>query len=437
MKVCYFIFLILTVFKAYSSSEIVFKFKTFGSSVKADDYYGQRFPEKKNLLIDRVKHKQQYDYIEEIIEEVHEAYINFFPSKKINPASPHVILRDESAPTAFVWPDYKEDFFPYLIDVSAALLKLPKDKLRAILTHEMGHLLLHGLHKGELFPKSRYYLSASKVKFSNSIFHNSELELFTKQKENLLWYAGPFINKALGNIPFHYNTKVPSQFKVLVYLLNNLSETKRLSNSCDMAISFVISHRKLVLEKHFSNKMLSLTFKSNKDRDNLLNFSKMTEKYLRKCFVGVKISYLDLMKEVYGESFKSVIDNSKLLSDKGELLLSKVQAYHEQLDVIDALFSYSSEFKAEVRKIDETYDPSKVRVFNLEDDADETAIRVLKSVNKSYISFSENILKENNYKGCDYKNLQDPPAYGPIFRVHHDACWRAYRNYQLEIKLKD
>jgi len=381
-------------------------------------------------LVDRSSN--EYQEINKLIKKIHSGFLKAMPEKNLNKNPPHVMIVEDDLQRAYVYTNPKTQRKPYLFMVHKGLLKIPSNQLEGIIAHELVHLYLQGYENGHRYPSKKYYLSDGLFYFNNEINHNSVLERNLELFNNAGGYIGMFDDEILGGIPMDFAQENASPYREIFYLLINAPQD-------DICTDAQNKHWKLkydLLHTYYDKTTGFLEFENLDNKNMIKNQVKEVEFSLGQCLQGMKYDRLEIYSFTYGlskEMLSTILSNSKGIEKES---LDETAYYYENMDTISAIFAVTRLMRERRSNLLPKLDFEKTRIYTEEDHADEIAVKVLFELGISPDGLNDFFISHNKDASCDYKNPSFPePYYGRLSSIHHNDCWRAYRNNALYKKL--
>jgi hypothetical protein len=420
----------LTMLAGATSAFAGVEFIHFKSWDEASAYYEKLAPLVASIEGGQVHHvvpraKAPYARLEEIVKTVSAGYAKYFPSVVPNGQPPYVLIVDNDEPNAFAMRDFTSDKNPYVFVVNTGEVAASDTAIRGTIAHELTHLFLQYESNGENVPAYRYYLArGNNIDFGPTIKNDANVEAAVKNIFMAYDEAGPFSNPELGNVPFSYDGSLSSNAVMLVYILKAAQSNPR----CAPAVKAYGAMAKTVISLlNPETRRLELT--TENEKNVLATLSSRFEAAAHTCFAGFRSNYDDLATGAMGIP-KDVFDRMKQqLPQDQRAQYDKMQQQFATSDAIDVIFSAAHDGRVEMQKIEGATDLNRVRIFTAEDDADEMGIYILTQLNLNPNSLNEaltGILQAVGAPSCDPK--AEPSIYGSLEDIHHDTCWRMYRN---------
>ena len=183
------------------------------------------------------------------------------------------------------------------------------------------------------------------------------------------------------------------------------------------------------MNNHYDDLKGRLFISSSEQASSILTSAENFEKLAVDCLKDEKTTFGLLTAQAYKLDYATTSGLLKPTTREERLLFQKIKKIYKSNNPSRAIFVTTSHLRKKMREIEGKIDFSKVRVFTHEDQADEVAVKILHSMGISIHAFNEFLI--NNISNCNYKSDLEP-AYGQITDIHHNGCWRAYRNRLLE-----
>jgi hypothetical protein len=186
-----------------------------------------------------------------------------------------------------------------------------------------------------------------------------------------------------------------------------------------------------------------------KQKEDLATLTANTGESLRKCYANVKKSLLELKIEdrsvrvlVDGEpaSTESLLDPntpvhrlvySVLMTNDVERDIDKqtdLPTIQRLLHVVDALHKRAAEIDT-----DTSLPVDELRVFDLEEDADDAAVRILRAIGDDPHGAAQMFMGQLSDPAACQREIEagTPPRYGRFIDAHNATCWRAWHSNDL------
>jgi|GEM_PF-1914662 len=362
---------------------------------------------------------------------------------------PRVLVVDETGVNAFAGFDERKQYnkAPWLFWVHRGVFDgtTPDPEVEALVAHELAHLVLRNM-----LPETRaeirtfYRLPGGREHgvFGATMPDDPAVRRHAGEIRTL----GALVGRAseFGSLPI--SAFEESEYDSLLQSLDKLNPQPSDSDSCRVAKDGL--HRAKEFYKQ-SVTVHDLTLELTQDqRQQLATFSDSIASALRRCHGNVRASLYELKVRNRSASPEAQAQLPKLLDPTTEehkaayaLLMDNdieldADTKSESRPTIDRLIEVVQTAHARIAELEA--DPKlpidELRVFDMEEDADDAAVRVIRAAGDDVSGISGLFLGQIDDGGACRRLLDDGrvPRYGRFVDVHNATCWRAFHVREFE-----
>ncbi len=319
----------------------------------------------------------------------------------------------------------------------------PDAELEALYAHELAHLILRNMLP-ETRTKIRTHYRVPGGGEKGVIGAAAPDDEVVRPRAQELRTIGSLVGRepAFGSIPM--SAYEDSEYQSL---LKTLAKARPNSQACQLADTSV-ARTKQFYRDHVSVHDLTLDLTPAQVED-LGALTKAADDALRSCYAGVKKSILEL--KIDDKSVRVLVDGEpapreRLLDPSteehklvyGALMTNDVERDVDgrtNLPTIDRLLEVTSTLHRRAGELsaDHSFPIDDLRVFDLEEDADDTAVRVLRAIGDDPRGAASLFMAQlDDPSTCSRRIAQgEIPRYGRFIDPHNATCWRAWHSLDL------
>lgn len=384
----------------------------------------------------------KYEKMRLLLEEVWLAYQMQFPKFRLFP-TPHIVIYQRPDPDAAVSYDPETKKIPWFVNTTDSLLdnQISDEARMATLAHELGHAILkHPLNEAAT-KKSKFYFAKADHKPIGHL-QNDDMEarhLATEWLSHAEIIGSTHLNE-IDNLPFGPFGNLIFPFIFKARLSADLMDSENVN--CKIASSewnifwgTLFGSRSLEdWSPRPSTTQLNLVADSTSKFKDSITKCDLPKRTLRRLLNEPNVTgALQTTGSWYGQ---------EVLSRTNELLSSMESVVDTSPNYAVGILEATGKLRTNLKTIESTPKFSKLRFYSVEEEADDMAIEIMKSIGrpegvKTWMMdimkvYSAMLGQPNEAANCQ-KTLENNqvPAYGPLIDNHHSPCYRAYHNLQL------
>lgn len=386
-----------------------------------------------------------------LVGKVYKGMQKVFPTetKGLDKAPLIITVRDDTV-NAFAGfddrPEYNKAPWMFWIHTGTLKANIPDNQLEGLFAHELAHLLLRN-YLPETRTKIRTHYRVPGQKEGGVIGAVTADDPKVRDRAEKLRSLGrivarDYVAKALPYSPFE-----EADYQSLLTTLHDYQQGSADPNSCTTADNNV-DRLKAIYQNAASVHAIKLQL-SAQQRTQLETIGETAVVAMKKCYAHVKMSLFELKirnattdytADEVNDFVKKALDPtteeheyawSVLMNNDDEINIDKKTdetTVERFVEVVETLHQQISNLEADTDlPIDE------LRVFDLEEDSDDAAVRILRALGEDPLSAAHLYVNQmEDPQGC-YDSVQGGivPAYGRFIDPHNATCWRWYHTNQL------
>lgn len=392
----------------------------------------------------------KYKTLNSLLEKVWRAYQNELPQLADFPM-PQIVLSERPDPDAAILPlNPATKKIPWLIVATTGLIdtKMSDEGLMGILAHELGHAILkHSLPRVPTSTIKFYFADERQEPLGFLQSDDSEARSLGEEWLANAAIAGNASYTEQNGLPYasYGNTIFPGVFKsILSFDLENSTDencvkVKEIKNNYSNILDSTKSWFDFDLYPNSQNFVLL-----NLETQNFVQL-------ISKCSLpNRKLNEILEDKNILGSLSSTQLWYGDNVFGKVQSALRKFEIEFDQAkNYILGAIKLTKKSHLQLAAIEKDPRFKKLRYYNMEEQADDLAIKVLakhtphplavKTWMLDTLAFFSSLpgVKENYVVKCtQILKRGQTPGYGPIIDMHHSPCFRAYHNEQMVEYLK-
>lgn len=356
---------------------------------------------------------------------------------------PRVLVIDESGVNAFAGFDERKQYdkAPWLFWVHRGVFDgtTPEPEVEGLVAHELAHLVLRNMLP-ETRAKIRTFYRVPGGREHGIFGATTPDDPIVRQHAGEMRTLGALVGRASVFGPLPISAFEESEYDSLLQTLEKLNPQPPDSDACRTA------RDGLRRAKEFYKSSVTvhdLTLELTKDQQQqLTTFSESIASALRRCHGNVRTSLYELKVRDRSVSPEAQAQLPKLLDPTTEehkaayaLLMDNdlerdADEKSEERPTIDRLIEVVQTAHTRIAELEA--DPKlpidELRVFDMEEDADDAAVRVIRAAGDDVSGISSLFLGQIGDGGACRRLLDagKVPRYGRFVDVHNATCWRAF-----------
>ncbi len=361
---------------------------------------------------------------------------------------PRILIVQEEGVNAFAGFDERKEYnkAPWLFWVHSGVLDgtTPEPQIEGLVAHELAHLVLRNM-----LPETR-----AKIRTYYRVPSGGEHGVFgaatpddpaVRKHAGELRDLGALVGRASVFGPLPISSFEESEYDSMLQTLAKVSGQPGDSQACRTA------QIGLVRAKDFYKKAVSvhdLTLDLTDDESKQVEtFTKSVADALRKCYANVRISLYELKVRDRSTSEDAKAQMPRLLDPSTPeykiaypLLMRndlerEIDSKSQGAATIERALAFVERAHQRITQLeaDTSLPIDELRVFDMEEDADDAAVRVLRASGEDPRGITQLFLGQLDDGGACKRTIDngDVPRYGRFIDVHNATCWRAFHTTDL------
>jgi hypothetical protein len=386
-----------------------------------------------------------------LVDEVYRGFQKVFPKETAGFATaPRIVIVESDAINAFAGFDDRPEVekAPWLFFVHSSILErdLGDSELRGLFVHELAHLILRNV-----LPETRakirvHYRAAPGAPYAMGNIADDDARIRARAEE--LRRIGEKVGRFPALAPFPMGVFAETDYKQEVgWFRGTQREASPNQEACTVSDQALIDLNAFV-QAHASAETYSVVV-SAAEKPELERLIAKTQSSMKDCYGHVKMSLFEARVRT---------KLSKLPADQATPLLAKIldPATPEHAEAKQALLSDDIEREVDARKdlttiervfavvdglhkkaaaleADKSIPIDEMRVFDMEEDADDAAVRVLRAMGDDPLGNAHFLLSMLSDRAACEREVASgkEPTYGRFVDPHNGTCWRYHHSVQL------
>ena len=389
------------------------------------------------------------EHLNELVARLFGGFKRVFPRETSGMEKPpRVLVVQEDGVNAFAGFDERKEYnkAPWLFWVHTGALdgRTPEPELEGLIAHELAHLVLRNM-----LPETR-----AKIRKYYRVPGGREHGVFgaaTPDDPAVRKHAGEL--RSLGDLVGRASEFGPlpiSAFEQSDYdsLLQTLSKQQGQSPDRDACATATDGLRRAKDFYKSSVSIHDLTLELTADETKqLATFSQSIADALRRCYANIRVSLFELKVRDRSKTPEAQAEMPKLLDPttaehKAAYALLMKNDFERDIDTkdssrptIDRVIEVVQTAHQRITQLeaDTTLPIDELRVFDMEEDADDAAVRVMRAAGDSPSGIIQLFLGQLDDGGACKRKIDGGgiPRYGRFIDVHNATCWRAFHTGEL------
>lgn len=374
--------------------------------------------------------KDRYTELNKMVAILWKPYQEMFPDRVQGVPPPRVLILKNQRKAASVTYDRIKNLLPNVIFIYSGIIEanfMNREAVLGVIAHELAHHVLQHLVPGVSAKVTKYYMVTSKEPLGVHEPQNLNVKAQAESWIEAAQMVGTYRIPVLQGIP------VPSfGTPFLKIIAQKLSEKYPDREAC-RKMTTAINAAEEVVSKKLDGATGEMGDISSIETVILKAAGQSYNNELALCLAGETTSIVDFLAKSQHRSIQDVLRDTHL-NDK------ELAAIKQQGNTSQALIEFANLMSERLEKLNKGNNIGKFRIYSTEEQADDTAIEVLRKLNLSarpLIEFLESHMSEEQLKNCNLVVKSGRvPAYGSLLDRHHGTCFRIYHAYQVEGYLK-
>lgn len=389
--------------------------------------------------------------ITELVDRIYGAFRGIFPRETEGmDAAPRVVTVGDRGVNAFTGFDDRAEVnkAPWLLFVHGPALQHPSSaELAGMLAHELGHLVTR-----DLLPETRakirtHYRVAGGVE-QGILGAAAEDDPVIRARTEEIREIGQKVGRHAIMGPMPLSPYLVPDYESLLGTLKDQRDASADGGACKAAEDGIAQMKGIYTPGASVHEYTTLHLTTDQSAA-LADLGASTADALRRCYANVRASLFELkvrQKASKGPASEAAAMIQKALDPtspehealKEELMTMDVErdadadsarpTIERLLGVVDALHGRLTDYEADASlPIDE------LRVFDMEEDADDTAVRILKAIGEDPLANARIWVNTMPDPDACFREVDggEVPLYGRFVDPHNDTCWRYYHSIQF------
>lgn len=418
----------------YASLKVVKGFTIFDSDSQAKDWYSSyrsvlslALGGEAGDVIDFAD--KRYVVLNEMIAKLWPAFQKLYPDEVEGVSAPTVLILQNTTPNAFATYDRNKKIDPNVFFVLSGLIEGDFDNREAVmgvLSHELSHHALHHSVPGVSSKIDKYYVADSREPLGALQKNDVKIKDLVGNWIEAATLIGPFSLPEMRGMP------IPSfGYPHLFTLTKSLAAPHADRDACSK-MNDAASDAVSIIGKGLNIATQELNISDASELKKLDAIRDHYNKQLADCLHGETKTVLDAMTSLFGITESQAFEGSALTEK--ERAMMKVSG-----NTAEALIAFSNRMSDKKTELNRQTDISKVRIYTIEEQADDAAVEILLAIGESsepLIKFFKSAIPSSQIGSClSAIDEGKVPGYGVLSDKHHSTCYRIFHAKQIESHL--
>lgn len=353
--------------------------------------------------------------VERILLPLWNYYVRAYPLAIGKLPPPKIILVDDKAANAYAAYDPHLAMLPHVFFVHIGLLDFTDAAVEGVIAHELGHHVLKHGYPGQSALVRRIYKSDAKESFGRAAANDPVLAAEIKNWTTDAQIAGAFPLPEMNSVPmpsFGY----PVLYNALQRLIGKYAPTEAICKVAQDRASDAVNALVPGIRIYDESVVLDKA-----QREGLALATRNLSEAATSCLSIASESLVDAIAMTLGTTTETIRHGF----DPADIVISD-----QNKNVATAIFAMTAAKYSDMLRIESKNDFPRVRIYTIEEQADEEAVSALKSIGRDPTNASllfRDLLKPSERAAClETIAANEVPGYGILSDEHHSHCYRIY-----------